>query len=87
MLSKSLCKLIKLQNHTAPCIPVYYTSRRLKRLRRQCAESLCFLTYGYDLGIYWLFKGASNGSELTASILSKISTDKRWGAAGLRRFS
>ena len=39
MLSKSLCKLIKLQNHTAPCFPVYYASQRLKRLRRQCVES------------------------------------------------
>ena len=39
MLSKSLCKLIKLQNRTAPCFPVYYASQRLKRLRRQCVES------------------------------------------------
>ena len=44
---------------------------------------LCLLAYGYDLGIYWLFKEASNGSGLTASILSKISTLGRSGALSI----
>ena len=41
---------------------------------------LCLLAYGYDLVIYCLDKDASNGSELTASILSKTSTEKNWGS-------
>ena len=62
-------------------------------LYRFLSESLAVLThimptgYGYDLGIYWQFKDASNSSGLTASILSKTSTEKHWDTAGLQQFS